>query len=95
MAANLISSADPEYPLLARLAHVQGQVILQAVIAKDGTVEATRVLRGNHLLRGAAEDAVRRFRYRPYRVDGRPVDVATIVTVDFHGPDDAQPQTSQ
>jgi TonB family protein len=89
MAANLISSPDPVYPLLARVAHVQGQVTLLAVVAKDGTVEATRVLRGSRLLRSAAEDAVRQFRYRPYRIDGHAVDVATVVTVDFH--DQADP----
>jgi protein TonB len=59
-------------------------VILQAVIAKDGTVSTTRVLRGNRLLHGAALDAVRRWRYRPYRMNGRAVDAATIATVDFH-----------
>jgi TonB family protein len=84
MAANLISAPSPEYPAFARLAHIQGQVILQAVVATDGTVSATHVLRGNPLLRGAAQEAVRRWRYRPYRIGGRPVDVATIVTVDFH-----------
>jgi protein TonB len=89
MAANLISSPDPVYPLLARVAHVQGQVTLLAVVAKDGTVEATRVLRGSRLLRSAAEDAVRQFRYRPYRIDGHAVDVATVVTIDFH--DQADP----
>jgi TonB family protein len=84
MAANLISSPEPDYPMIARLAHIQGQVILQAVIAKDGAVSTTRVLRGNRLLRGAAEEAVRQWLYRPYRLNGRPIDVATIVTVDFH-----------
>ncbi|MDP9052656.1 MAG: TonB family protein [Acidobacteriota bacterium] len=84
MASYLISSPDPEYPTLARLAHIQGQVIMQAVVAKDGSVSAVRVLRGNRLLRGAAQEAVRRWRYRPYRFGGRAIDVATIVTVDFH-----------
>ena len=84
MASNLISAPNPDYPLVARLTHVQGQVILQAVIAQDGSVSATHVLRGHRLLRSAAQDAVRRWHYRPYRLDGRPVDITTIVTVDFH-----------
>jgi TonB family protein len=84
MASNLISAPNPDYPLIARLAHVQGQVILQAVIARDGSVSATHVLRGHRLLRSAAQDAVRRWHYRPYRLDGHPVDITTIVTVDFH-----------
>ena len=85
MARNLVSSPAPSYPMLARLAHIRGQVILQAVVAKDGSVSATHVLRGNRLLRGAAVDAVRRWRFRPYVMEGRPVDVSTIVTVDFDG----------
>ena len=85
MAHNLISSPAPNYPMLARLAHIHGQVILQAVVAKDGSVSAMHVLRGHRLLRGAAVDAVSRWRFRPYMMEGRPVDVSTIVTVDFNG----------
>jgi TonB family protein len=84
MASNLISDPAPDYPAVARLAHIQGQVILQAVVSRDGTVSATHVLSGHRLLRGAAVDAVRRWRYHPYLMDGHPVDVATIITVDFH-----------
>jgi TonB family protein len=84
MASHLISARQPNYPILARIAKVQGQVVLQAVISPDGSVIATRVLSGHRLLRGAAINAVRRWRYRPYVADGRPVNVATIVTVDFH-----------
>ena len=84
MASNLVSAPMPLYPTIAHLTHLQGEVILQAVIGKDGSVSATRVLSGHRLLRSAAVDAVKRWRYRPYRIDGRPVDVSTIVTVKFH-----------
>jgi TonB family protein len=84
MAANLISAPMPDYPMLAKVAHIGGEVILQAVISKNGTVSATRVMSGHRLLRGAAQDAVRRWRYRPYVMDGHPVEVATVVTVRFH-----------
>src|ERR1035437_8212452 len=83
MVRNLISSPAPSYPMLARIAHIHGQVILQAVIAKDGSVSATHVLRGHRLLRGAAADAVSRWRFRPYILEGHPIDVSTIVIVDF------------
>jgi TonB family protein len=86
MAANLISAPPPSYPFLARLAHVEGRVTVQAFISRDGVVSATRVLDGHHLLRGAAVAAVRLRRYRPYRVGGQPINVATTVTVDFHPP---------
>ncbi len=84
MASHLVRSADPGYPILARVAHIQGQVILQAVISTEGEVVATHVLSGHHLLRSAAAAAVKKWRYRPFMVDGRPVNVATIVTVEFH-----------
>ncbi len=84
MAANLISAPPPEYPKLASFTHVQGQVILQAVVSRNGSVVATHVLSGHHLLRGAAEHAVRRWRYRPYLVNGRATDVETVVFVNFH-----------
>lgn len=83
MGGNLISAPMPDYPTLARLAHVSGEVVIQAVVGKGGSVLATHVLSGNHLLRGAAQDAVRRWRFKPYLMDGRPVEVSTIVTVRF------------
>ncbi len=83
MAAHLLTAPAPHYPKLASIAHVEGEVIVQVVVARDGRVEATRVLEGPRLLRSAAEHAIRRWRYRPYVVDGKPTDVATIVTVNF------------
>jgi protein TonB len=71
---------------MASMTGVEGQVILQAVVSRNGTVVATHVLDGHHLLRGAAAKAVKRWRYKPYMVNGRPADVATIVIVDFHLP---------
>jgi TonB family protein len=83
MAAKLISAPAPEYPKLAGLIHMEGPVTLQATVSRNGKVVSTHVLRGHHLLRGAASDAVRQWRYRPYLVNGQPADVATIVTVNF------------
>jgi len=84
MGGNLISAPTPDYPTLARLAHVSGEVVIQAVVGRNGNVLATHVLSGNHLLRGAAQDAVRRWRFKPYLMDGRAVEVSTIVTVRFN-----------
>jgi TonB family protein len=83
MAANLLSGPKPSYPTLASLTRTQGNVVMQAVISKTGTVEHLHVIKGHHLLRGAAKSAVRNWRYRPYKVGGVPVEVATIVSVDF------------
>ena len=84
MAGYVLSAPKPDYPGLARIAHIGGPVVLQAVVAKNGTVLATHVLSGHRLLRGAAEDAVRQWRFRPYMMDGHAVEVSTIVTVRFN-----------
>jgi TonB family protein len=83
MAANLLTSPMPAYPRLASLTRMQGNVVMQAIISKSGTVESVRVIKGHRLLRSAATNAVRSWRYRPYLINGRPVEVATIVSVDF------------
>ena len=86
MSGNVVAAPLPVYPKLARLTHVQGEVILQAVVSRRGRVIATHVVRGHRLLRGAAEDAVRRWRYRPYTVNGRATDIATIISIEFRLP---------
>lgn len=83
MAANLLSAPKPSYPTLASLTRMQGNVVMKAVISKVGTVEELHVIKGHRLLRGAAKNAVRNWRYRPYKIDGVPVEVATTVNVEF------------
>jgi protein TonB len=83
MEGYLLSAPRPEYPTLARVNHIDGQVALQAVISKTGSIETLRVIRGPQALRRAAIDAVRTWRYKPYSVDDQPVEVATTVYVDF------------
>jgi TonB family protein len=65
---------------------MQGEVVMQAIVSREGTIEDVRVIKGHRLLRGAAINAVRTWRYRPFTVSGRPVKVATIITVDFRLP---------
>ena len=83
MAANVLSAPQPSYPLFATLTRMRGEVIMKAIISKDGTIKTVHVVKGHRLLRGAATNAVRSWRYRPYLVNGRPVEVATTVSVDF------------
>jgi protein TonB len=80
------SYVQPEYPELARLARVEANVVLQAVILRDGTVDEAEVLRCTRLGFGfeeAAADAVRQWRYRPATQDGVPVDVYFTIRVEF------------
>jgi protein TonB len=83
MEGNLIRRVQPEYPPLARSARIQGQVVLAAIISKEGTIENLRVLEGHPMLVRAAIDAVSQWRYRPYILNNEPVEVETRITVNF------------
>jgi TonB family protein len=83
MEGNLLAAPRPVYPPAAREAHLEGIVALQATISRSGSVMTLHVIRGPRELRSAAIDAVRRWRYRPYEVDGRPTQVATNIYVHF------------
>jgi protein TonB len=80
---DLIHKVLPPYPPLARAAGVQGTVVLQAVISKQGIIENLRVLVGHPMLVPAAIGAVRQWRYRPYVLNNEPVEVETEITVNF------------
>ena len=82
--AKLISSTNPEYPLMAKSAGVQGAVVLEAVISKQGTVGKLNVISGNRLLVRAAMEAVKKWQYRPTLLNDDPVEVITTITVNFH-----------
>ncbi|MGC2324136.1 MAG: energy transducer TonB [Terriglobales bacterium] len=82
-AGRLLNKVEPLYPVLARNARVQGQVVLTAIISKEGAIQELHVLSGHPLLVPAALDAVRQWRYKPYLLNGEPVEVETTVTVNF------------
>jgi periplasmic protein TonB len=83
MEASLILRVQPEYPPIARAAHISGRVELRAIIGTDGIVRHIEVVSGNGLFVQAAIVAVRQWRYRPTLLSGQPVEVDTIITVDF------------
>lgn len=80
---NIIFKSIPPYPALAKATHAEGTVELQATISKTGTIENLRVISGHPMLRQAAIDAVKTWRYRPYLLNGQPVEVETTVDVIF------------
>jgi periplasmic protein TonB len=75
---------QPTYPQMARIAHIQGDVVLQATISKGGSIENLRAVSGHPILIQAALDAVRQWKYKPYVLNGEPVEVETQITVKFH-----------
>jgi protein TonB len=81
--ANLLHKVQPIYPPIARQARVQGAVELRAIISKNGTIENLLVVSGHPMLSAAAIEAVRQWRYRPYLLNGEPIEVETEITVNF------------
>lgn len=79
----LVQQVAPRYPLQAVHERVQGTVVLQALITKDGSVQNLQVLRGHPLLNPAAIEAVKRWRYKPYQLNGEPVEAVTEINVKF------------
>jgi periplasmic protein TonB len=79
----VIRKIQPTYPPLARQARIQGQVVLQAEISKDGAIQNLHLISGHPMLAPAAIEAVKQWRYKPYFLNGEPVEVETQITVNF------------
>ena len=79
----LIQRTTPVYPQIAKTARVSGTVVLQAVISTTGTIEDLHVICGPEMLRQAALDAVRHWRYKPYMLNNQPIAVETTMNVVF------------
>src|SRR6266852_4486745 len=79
----LLKSALPEYPVLARQRHIEGDVVVQADIDVNGNVKSVKAISGSELLRDAALNAVRQFKYSPAQLDESPTTSQVLVTVKF------------
>src|ERR1700691_459665 len=79
----LIRKIQPNYPPLARQERIQGSVLLQAEISKDGSIENLHLISGHPMLAPAAIEAVKQWKYKPYILNGEPVEVETQITVNF------------
>jgi protein TonB len=79
----LIHRVDPPYPVLARQARIQGDVVLKAVISTSGQIQDLQLVSGHPMLVPSAIEAVKQWRYKPYLLNGQPVEVETTITVIF------------
>ncbi|HSS95992.1 MAG TPA: energy transducer TonB, partial [Terriglobales bacterium] len=79
----LIRQVAPVYPSEARSNHIQGTVLFQAIIGKDGSIRDLQVLSGPKELVKAATAAVQQWQYRPYLLMGEPVEVQTTIQINF------------
>jgi len=80
---SLLHRVEPVYPPMARTARVQGAVVLEAIIKKEGIMKDLRLISGHPLLVPAAVEAVSQWRYRPYVLNGEAIEVETQITVNF------------
>ena len=80
---NLVYQVQPRYPQIARMAAIQGTVELRAIVSRTGRIENLTVISGHSMLVAAALEAVKQWRYRPYMLNGEPIEVETEITVNF------------
>jgi periplasmic protein TonB len=83
MRALIIKSVEPVYPAEAKKKHVEGNVVIQFIVSKTGEPSALRLISGDELLAPAAMDALRQWRYKPYVLNGQPIEVETQSTFIF------------
>jgi len=81
--ARLIKQVPPTYPEEARRQYIQGDVLLRALITREGTVQDLRVIKGRCMLAEAAIKAVRQWRYAPTLLEGKPLEIETTIAVSF------------
>ena len=79
----LVHKVKPVYPAAAKKAHIEGTVVLHAIIAKDGTVQSLDYVSGPDELKDSAMEAVKKWRYKPMLLDNQPVEVNTEISVQF------------
>ena len=82
----LVSKVQPDYPMAARFQNRQGTVVVKATIAKDGSVRDVRVVSGDVVFGDAASKAVKKWRYRPYYLNGQAIEAETFITINFAPP---------
>jgi protein TonB len=81
--AKLLQMIQPEYPLSAKMARIQGAVRMRAIINPEGRITALEIFEGHPILRDAARAAVEKWLYRPTYLGERPVSVSTEIVVNF------------
>ena len=85
--SRLRQRTEPQYPSEAQAAHLTGEVVLEVLVGADGAMVSSRPVSGDPLLAAAAAEAVRAWRYEPYRIQGRPAEFQTDVTLKFSLPE--------
>lgn len=83
MSGLVVKKVQPAYPAEAKAQHIQGTVVLKAIIDKEGNVASLEVVSGHPMLVPPAIEGVKQWKYKPYLLNGDPVEVETQVTVNY------------
>jgi TonB family protein len=78
-----IHDVQPEYPQAARISHITGDVVLHVLIDREGNIAELTLVSGHPLLAESAINAVKQWKYKPYLLNGKPVEVDTMITVKY------------
>jgi protein TonB len=79
----LVTKVKPDYPEVAKQIRISGQVALEAIIDEDGAVASVRTLNGNPILAKAATDALKRWKFKPFKEEGKAIKVSSDFTLEF------------
>jgi protein TonB len=82
----ILKKVQPRYPSQALQMRMEGSVQLQATIGKDGSISNLKIMSGDALLARSAQDAVKQWKYKPYYLNGEPVEIQTQITINFKLP---------
>lgn len=78
-----IDKPAPAYPVMARQLKIAGEVHLEAIVAEDGTVEDARVVSGNAMLTKPSAEAVKKWHFKPFEIDGKPARAIVALSFEF------------
>ncbi|HUI54560.1 MAG TPA: energy transducer TonB [Bryobacteraceae bacterium] len=81
--AAIATKVQPEYPPMAKQLHVEGEVQLEALVAENGTVTKVNILSGNPMLTGPTADTLKKWKFKPFSEDGKPIRVIAPLTFNF------------
>lgn len=82
----IVKKVQPTYPAEALTMRIEGSVTLEATVGKSGNISAVKTLHGEPMLAQAATDAVKKWKYKPYLLNGQPVEIQTQITINFKLP---------
>lgn len=87
MRSLILKKVQPRYPEEARKKRIKGSVVMRAIISREGDIQELTVISGDPILAEAALQAGRQWKYKPYLLQGQPVEIESQITMNFDFPE--------